>query len=163
MNKSLPNFKGNKNPNFKTGACLTTKKRPSWYASWQNMKQRCFNKSHPKYKNYGKRGIKVCEEWLSIFGFKKWVEKSAWKEPLSIDRININGNYSPKNCRWISCAENSRIKTTSKLTFSQAQKIRKLHATGNYSASTLADKFRVSDSIIFRIVHYKIHKTCPVA
>lgn len=67
------------------------------------MKGRCYNKNNCNYKNYGARGIKVCDEWLGKNGYKnfeKWSIENGYKKELSLDRINNNGNYNPNNCRW---------------------------------------------------------------
>ena len=76
------------------------------YHTWSNMKQRCINPKHPAYKNYGGRGITVCEEWLSSFSvFMTWATANGYSEDLSIDRIDVNGSYCPENCRWITMKE----------------------------------------------------------
>lgn len=76
------------------------------YRVWQSMKSRCNYKSVNGYKNYGGRGITVCDEWKNDFmNFYNWAMANGYKEGLSIDRIDVNGNYCPENCRWITMQE----------------------------------------------------------
>lgn len=69
---------------------------------WFDMKARCYNKESINYKNYGGRGITVCNEWKNDFlAFYNWAIKNGYNDTFSIDRINVNGNYYPDNCRWV--------------------------------------------------------------
>jgi len=68
---------------------------------WLGIKKRCFLKTHKTYKLYGARGITICESWLSSYEvFRDWSLENGYLETLSIDRINVDGHYEPKNCRW---------------------------------------------------------------
>ena len=75
------------------------------YKKWLHMKDRCYNINDVSYKNYGKRGITVCEEWKNYDNFAEWSLKNGYKPNLELDRINVNGNYEPKNCKWIPMSE----------------------------------------------------------
>lgn len=79
------------------------------YGIWMGMKGRCYNPNDPVYKNWGGRGIEVCDEWRNDFAcFYKWAVENGYKEDLTIDRINNDGNYTPKNCRWASPKQQAR-------------------------------------------------------
>lgn len=76
---------------------------------WQGIKNRCYNKNFEHYKHYGERGITTCKEWKDNFmSFYNWSMNNGYEEHLTIDRIDVNGNYEPSNCRWIKQAEQSR-------------------------------------------------------
>ena len=76
------------------------------YRTWDSMKSRCYRKSTAPYKNYGGRGITVCDEWrLSFIAFRDWAMSHGYADNLSLDRIDYNGNYEPSNCRWVTIKE----------------------------------------------------------
>ena len=78
---------------------------------YKNMMHRCFKKCDPDYENYGGRGIKVCDEWANdFFKFKEWSEQNGFREDLTLDRIDVNGDYCPENCRWATVKEQNRNK-----------------------------------------------------
>lgn len=81
------------------------------YRIWCCMKQRCYNKNLKAYKDYGGRGIQVCDEWINNYRkFESWSLKNGYDDTLTIDRINNNGNYEPSNCRWVTREMQSKNK-----------------------------------------------------
>lgn len=78
---------------------------------WQKMKSRCYSVNDDAYKNYGERGICVCDEWKGDFiAFKEWAVNSGYLDSLTIERKDVNGNYCPENCCWIPKGEQASNK-----------------------------------------------------
>lgn len=100
----MATYKGENNPNFKHGM-----KGTRIYDTWLGMKARCNNPKSKDYKYYGGKGIAVCKEWRDDFiVFYNWAMSNGYKEGLTLDRINHDGNYEPANCQWITRSENAK-------------------------------------------------------
>lgn len=91
---------------------------------WRGMKDRCYNTKHRQYKNWGERGITVCDEWIDDFeNFYNWAMENGYEKNLTLDRVDVNKNYEPNNCRWSSMAEQCCNKTNNiMLTFDNETK-----------------------------------------
>jgi hypothetical protein len=96
-----------KKSNTKHGKCHTR-----IYRTWINMLARCYNKNEIHYKDYGARGIVVCNKWSEFINFYNWALDNGYKDTLTIDRINVNGNYEPSNCRWATNEQQNNNKRT---------------------------------------------------
>lgn len=76
------------------------------YDVWKHLRERCYKPNAKEYAAYGGRGIKVCEAWKNSFeAFSDWAIENGWKPGLTIERIDVNGNYAPDNCKFITKQE----------------------------------------------------------
>lgn len=80
------------------------------YNIWNGMMGRCYNQKAKFYNDYGGRGIYVCDEWYDVNNFVEWALVNGYNKKLTIDRIDVNGNYEPDNCRWITNKEQQNNK-----------------------------------------------------
>ena len=98
------------------GKCRNTRKTHGGsyerlYHVWADMRRRCISPQCSNYSSYGGRGITVCEEWKGKpKTFIEWALSNGYSDTLTIDRINVNGNYEPSNCRWIPMSEQYKNK-----------------------------------------------------
>jgi len=123
---------------------------------WTGIKQRCFNKNSPAYKDYGGRGITVCDEWLNFGGFYKDM-REGHKKGLMIDRVDNSGNYEKSNCKWVTRAEQNRNTRRNIFIEWEGKK---------YVAFDLANKLGINnDTLLYRFRNNMVlnvyHKTGP--
>jgi len=79
------------------------------YNVFMTMKSRCYNKNCKEYRLYGARGIGICDQWINdVSKFADWANANGYKQGLAIDRIDVDGNYEPSNCRFVTPTENAR-------------------------------------------------------
>lgn len=117
----------------KHGATAGGKTTPE-YGTWTSMRSRVLNPRHPQYADYGGRGITICPEWDSFVQFLADMGPKPSPEH-SLDRIDVNGNYEPGNCRWATHAEQGRNKRSNKLSEAAAAEIRASRETSKELAS----------------------------
>lgn len=115
------------------------------YKIWGSMKERCYRKKHSHYKNYGGRGIKICEEWKDFSAFQNWAYQYGYDDTLTIDRIDVDGNYEPSNCRWVTMKEQENNRRNNRVLVYKGVK---------YTASQLANLVGLNVSTIF----YRLYK-----
>ena len=134
------------------------------YSIYSNMKDRCYNINSIGYKNWGKRGIIICQEWKDNFlNFYNWAIQNGYKKGLSIDRINNNGSYCPENCRWITVAENTA--KSNKETIRRKSKYIYFAITPDNeyieftNATIFAKENNIKDNTIYKCVNNKQDKT----
>lgn len=118
------------------------------YDIWRNMRKRCNNPKCDRYKDYGERGIEVCKEWNESFiNFYKWSTNSGYNDKLTLDRINVDGNYEPSNCRWQTYKQqNNNKRNTTKVEYKNKE----------YTLRELSDEFNIDyEALRKRINAYK--------
>lgn len=121
---------------YKVGTTTHNSSKTRLYKIWGGMKERCFRAKHTHYKDYGGRGITVCEEWKGedgFYSFREWALKNGYSDNLTLDRIDNNGNYEPMNCRWITVKEQMNNKRTSHFVIANGDKMTVAQCSQKYN------------------------------
>ena len=126
------------------------------YSIWKNMKQRILNPNHKFYKDYGGRGITICDEWLDFIPFRDWALSNEYGEGLQINRIENDGNYELNNCNFVTAKENTRNRRNNIITLEIVNEIRELHKKGKYTQKELAKQYNITCQHISKIINNKI-------
>jgi len=124
------------------------------YVSWSSMRTRVTNPRSPDWPDYGGRGIKCCPEWDTFAGFMAWDKFQDWKQGCSLDRINVNGDYEPSNCRWATDCEQGQNRRENKLTPGDVRAIRMLCWSGLYQKD-VAKIFGVEQTMVSHVMRFK--------
>ncbi|SDJ27527.1 hypothetical protein [Salimicrobium halophilum] len=129
-------------------ACKTHGMRKTrLYNIWTQMIQRCTNQNLDHYARYGGRGITVCDEWKDFKCFVRWANQNGYNDGLTIDRINVDGNYEPGNCKWSTDIEQARNKRTSR------------YITINEETKTLAEWAEIS-GLPYKTIQRRLYTGC---
>lgn len=110
------------------------------YYTWENMKKRCLKKNSERHQNYGGRGITIYPEWMEYTKFSEWAHSNGYMENLTIERIDVNGNYEPSNCTWIPASEQAKNRTSNKWVTIEGKK---------YSPTELSETYNISVGTIY--------------
>ena len=121
------------------------------YITWKAIKQRCLNLNNPAYKDYGGRGIKMCNRWLNSFE-NFFADMGEKPDGLELDRIDNDGDYEPNNCHWTTTKENNRNKRDIVLSVEKANKIRILKGKG-LKLKDIAEKLNIQRHSISNVLY----------
>lgn len=117
------------------------------YKCWSDMKARCYYKSDFNYKNYGGRGISVCDTWRnSYLAFREWATSNGYDENLTLDRVDVNGDYTPENCRWATIKEQQSNKRSNVFIEYKGEKL---------TLKQIAEKYAKPNGISYKAFWYR--------
>ena len=138
------------------------KKHP-YYQVWRNMIRRCCNPKTSNYKNYGGRGISICDEWKSSKLFLEWVDSNGViPSGYELDRRNNNGNYEPGNCRFVPPVENAQNRRSTKLNKGAVREIRILHKKGLLCIERVIAEFGITEGTLESVIAGRTWKNVEV-
>lgn len=126
------------------------------FTSWKDARARCSRKTRPEYPHYGGRGIRVCDAWNASFE-QFYRDMGPCPDGMTLERMNVNGNYEPGNCVWASPAIQARNKRNSKLRQADVDEIRRLY-DGGTPRTLIAQQFDISPAYVGSIAQFKVWK-----
>ena len=109
------------------------------YETWKNMRRRCNDQRNNRWAHYGGKGIKICSQWNDYLNFRTWAYSNGYREDLTIDRIDVDGDYCPENCRWATAKEQANNTTRNRYIE---------YKGNNYTVSELATLLSLSYSTL---------------
>ena len=144
---------------MKKGKIMDRDIRRALARKYNGMKQRCYNPKNSEYKNYGARGIGICEEWLSNpDSFFEWGVLNGYEKGLTIDRIDVNRGYEPENCRWATMAEQQSNKRSNVMVECNGEMVTLAEASRRIGISESAVWMRIKRGIQVDMEPYKWEK-----
>lgn len=121
---------------------------------WMGILKRCYNPNAKRYKIYGAKGIRICDEWKNDFScFYQWAIENGYKDNLTIDRIDNNKNYEPENCRWVDYKTQARNKSSNTLLTFNGE----THCISEWAEITGISAFAISQRL--RVLNWSVEKT----
>ncbi|MFZ3172051.1 MAG: hypothetical protein WA118_08735 [Carboxydocellales bacterium] len=113
------------------------------YQTWQNMRRRCFDPKNNRWSHYGGRGITICPEWNDYQSFRNWAMNNGYTDDLSIDRVDVDGNYCPENCRWVNAKTQANNVSRNHILVCEGKKMTMSELAGYLGISYAALQHRV--------------------
>ncbi|MFI8712012.1 hypothetical protein [Brevibacillus brevis] len=110
------------------------------YRTWLGMHNRCYNPDHDRFEWYGDKGISICDEWHVFMAFRNWALANGYTDDLTIDRINVDGNYCPENCQWVDMRTQANNRSNNRIL---------QYRDKRYTATELAEVHGLSPHTVF--------------
>lgn len=145
---------------YKSCGCIRTKHGQidhPLHTVWVSMRQRCTNPNEPAWKDYGGRGIAVCDEWNEFKTFFKWALASGWQPGLTVERKDNYKGYSPSNCCFATMATQQHNRRDNAFTPALVKVLRERFSNGERQCD-LAREFGLNPGSVWHVVHNKIWK-----